>query len=119
MKKGCKTCAYNRVRSLENKKCLKEHRAIYGFSCKDYLEKTENVKGDGKMKNFENITIKNKHGQELDFEVVTNHMDNDIREYLHGVLAPCSPQYFYDMYCKTHKRIYDEEFLTEKENVVW
>ena len=69
--------------------------------------------------NFENITIKNKHGQKLDFDAVTNFMDSDIRDYLHGELAPCSPQYFYDEYCKMHKEIHDKEFFTEKENIVW
>ena len=86
------------------------------YNCKDYLEK--NVKGDENMV-FENMNVKNKHGQELDFEVVTNYMDNDIREYLHHQLAPCSPQYFYDMYVKMHKEIHDEEFFTEEENIVW
>ena len=116
MKKGCKTCVYNKERSVNSKNCLKEHRAVYGYNCKDYLEK--NVKGDENMV-FENIKVKNKHGQELDFDVVTNYMDNDIREYLHGEIAPCSPQYFYDMYCKTHKQIHDEEFFTEGENITW
>ncbi len=71
------------------------------------------------MKNFENINITNKYGQELDFEAVTQYMDDDIREYLHGELAPCSPQYFYDMYVKMHKQVYDEEFFTEGENITW
>ena len=82
--------------------------------CKDYSEK-----GDENMKNFENITIKNKHGQELDFEVVTNYMDDNLREFLHGELAPCSPQYFYDSYVWLHLLEFGEEFLTEKENIVW
>jgi hypothetical protein len=34
------------------------------------------------MKNFENITIKNKHGQELDFDVVTNY----IMVFLAGIM---------------------------------
>lgn len=79
----------------------------------------KDVKGDENMKNFENITIKNKYGQELNFDVVTNYMDNDIREYLHTELAPCSPQYFYNIYCKMHKQIHGEEFFTEGENIIW
>lgn len=68
---------------------------------------------------IENVKIKNKYGQKLSFELVTQRMDSVIREYLHGELSPCEPQYFYEMYCKMHKRIYDDEFLTEKENIIW
>jgi len=71
------------------------------------------------MKNFENIKITNKYGEELSFELVTQYMDNEIREYLHGELSPCSPQYFYDEYCDLHMEIFDEEFFTEKENIIW
>ena len=41
MKKGCKTCVYNRERTLKNKKCLKEHSAIFGYDCKDYKSKNK------------------------------------------------------------------------------
>lgn len=71
------------------------------------------------MTNVENIKVANKHGEELSFELVTQYMDNEIREYLHGELAPCQPQFFYIMYCKMHKSVKGEEFLTEKENIVW
>ena len=67
----------------------------------------------------ENITIKNRHGQELDYEVVVEYMDDDIREYLHHQLAPCSAQYFYDEYVKMHKEIHGEEFFTEEEHIIW
>jgi hypothetical protein len=46
-------------------------------------------------------------------------MDDEIREYLHGELAPCEPQYFYEKYCEEHKKKYGEEFLTEEKNIVW
>jgi len=39
MKKGCKTCVYNKERTINSKNCLKEHRAVYGYNCKDYTEK--------------------------------------------------------------------------------
>ena len=113
MKKGCKNCVYNRERTLKNKNCLKNHTAIFGYDCKDYSEK-----GDENM-NFENITIKNKYGQKLDFDAVTKYMDKYIREYLHGELAPCSPQFFYDEYCDLHLKIFNEEFFTEGENITW
>lgn len=71
------------------------------------------------MPNVENIKITNKHGVELSFELVTQYMDNEIREYLHGELSPCSPQFFYIMYCKMHNTVKGEEFITERENIVW
>lgn len=71
------------------------------------------------MRNYEVIKIKNKHGQELDFEVVTNYMDDSIREYLHGELSPCSPQFFYDNYVWMHLLVFGKEFFTESRNIVW
>ena len=71
------------------------------------------------MVNVENIKIVNKHGQELSFKKVTHRMDSEIRDYLHVELAPCEPQFFYDMYCKMHNNVKDEEFFTEKENIIW
>lgn len=65
------------------------------------------------------MTVSNKYGQKLDFEAVVQFMDDEIREYLHGELAPCEPQYFYEKYCEEHKKKYGEEFLTEEKNIVW
>ena len=39
MKKSCKTCRYNKQRTVNSKNCLKGHRAVYGFSCRDYESK--------------------------------------------------------------------------------
>lgn len=36
MKKGCKTCIYNKERSIRSKNCKKNHSAVYGFGCKDF-----------------------------------------------------------------------------------
>ena len=65
-------------------------------------------------------TVLNKYGQELDFEAVVQYMDDEILEYLHGELSPCSPQLFYEAYCVEHKIKFSEEFFTEKgENIIW
>jgi len=37
MKKGCQTCKYNRKRTVREKTCLKGHRAVFGYGCKDYI----------------------------------------------------------------------------------
>lgn len=65
------------------------------------------------------MMIVNKYGQELDFEAVVQFMDDEIREHLHAELAPCSHQYFYDIYVWMHLLIFGEEFLTESKNIVW
>jgi hypothetical protein len=41
MKKGCKTCVYNKERTVNSKNCLKGHRAIFGYDCKDYKSKNK------------------------------------------------------------------------------
>jgi len=33
---GCKTCRHNKERTIRNKNCLKNHRAVFGCNCKDY-----------------------------------------------------------------------------------
>ena len=34
--KSCKNCKFNRLRTLEQKTCLKGHFALFGFNCIDY-----------------------------------------------------------------------------------
>ncbi len=58
----------------------------------------------------------NKYGVEVNFEVAIALMDDEIREYLHGKLAPCSDQEFFDEYCKTHQEKFDEDFELAKSN---
>ena len=36
MKKCCRTCVYNRPRYVNQKTCLKNHRAVFGYDCKDW-----------------------------------------------------------------------------------
>ena len=33
---GCKTCKHNKKRTVRSKNCLKNHRAVFGYNCKDY-----------------------------------------------------------------------------------
>ncbi len=33
---GCKTCKHNKKRTIRSKNCLKNHRAVFGYNCKDY-----------------------------------------------------------------------------------
>lgn len=36
MKTSCKSCKFNKTRTLKEKSCLKGHKALFGFSCIDY-----------------------------------------------------------------------------------
>lgn len=47
---------------------------------------------------------------QVDFEAAVNLMDDEIREALHGELAPCAEQEFFDAYCKAHEEKYGEKF---------
>lgn len=53
-----------------------------------------------------------KNGQENDYEYAVSLMDDDIREELHGELAPCTDQEFYTAYLEKHLAKYGEEFKT-------
>ena len=85
-----------------NKYC-KLHKEIWG---KDFYVDTE-------------LVVKNKYGEPLEYDVVVEYMDDDIREYLHHQLAPCSAQLFYDEYVKMHNQIHDYEFIAERGNIDW
>ena len=50
------------------------------------------------------------NGYEVDFDVVVNMMDDEIREELHNGLAPCTDQEFVDAYVEAHEAKYGEQF---------
>lgn len=50
------------------------------------------------------------NGYEVDFDVVVNMMDDEIREGLHNELAPCTDQEFVDAYVAAHEAKYGEQF---------
>lgn len=50
------------------------------------------------------------NGYEVDFDVVVNMMDDEIREKLHNELAPCADQEFVDAYVAAHEAKYGEQF---------
>ena len=50
------------------------------------------------------------NGYEVDFDVVVNMMDDEIREELHNKLAPCADQEFVDAYVAAHEAKYGEQF---------
>lgn len=49
-------------------------------------------------------------GREVDYDSAVALMDNDIREGLHVILAPCSEQEFFDAYLIAHYVKYGEDF---------
>lgn len=49
-------------------------------------------------------------GREVDYDSAVVLMDDDIREGLHAVLAPCSEQEFFDAYLIGHYVKYGEYF---------
>lgn len=63
--------------------------------------------------------VKNQYSVSIDFDAVVQLMDDDIREDVHGRIAPCSEQEFFDAYCAAHKNAFGEEFFLNEENPVW
>lgn len=55
-------------------------------------------------------TVRDGHGNELDFRAATMLMDDGIREQLHREMAPCGMQEFYDAYCERHEERYGRRF---------
>lgn len=54
--------------------------------------------------------IIDQNGNKIDYEAAVSLMDDNICEELHGEIAPCTDQEFYDAYCERHKEVYEEEF---------
>lgn len=54
--------------------------------------------------------IIDQNGNKIDYEAAVSLMDDNICEELHGEIAPCTDQEFYDAYCEQHKEVYKEEF---------
>jgi hypothetical protein len=50
------------------------------------------------------------NGEQVDFNVCVNLMDDELRELVHRDIAPCSDQQFLDEYCKRHFDKYGEDF---------
>lgn len=63
--------------------------------------------------------VKNQYGKELDFDAAVILMDDDIREKLHGEIAPCTEQEFFDAYVKAHEDKFGEDWELSKPNPVW
>ena len=55
----------------------------------------------------------------INYKAAESLMDDEIREDLHGDLAPCTDQEFYDAYCEEHKRRFGEEFEPDKPDGQW
>lgn len=62
-----------------------------------------------------NLVI-NPYGIVIDFDAAGALMDNTIREEVHAELAPCTPQAFFDRYCKRHEERYWEPWELAKPN---
>ena len=63
--------------------------------------------------------VENDYGVEIDFEVATYLMEDDIREALHNELVPCTDQEFFDAYVKVYKEKYGEPWEFSKKNTVY
>ena len=71
------------------------------------------------MKQSYVCTVVNKNGLELDFNAAVNLMDDELREKLHGEIAPCSEQEFFSAYEIEHEKKFGEEWELSKLNPVW
>lgn len=66
--------------------------------------------------NYSDGLVYNEYGVEIDYEMAVNMMDDDLREEIHGKLAPCTDQEFFDEYAKRHEEKFGEIWELAKEN---
>lgn len=65
------------------------------------------------------ITVVNKNGLELNYDITVQFMDSEIREQLHSELSPCTEQEFFTAYETLHEDEFGEEWQLSKSNPVW
>ena len=61
-------------------------------------------------------TVVNEYGVSIDYDVAVSFMDDDLREQIHGELAPCTDQEFFNEYAKRHEEKFGEAWELAKEN---
>lgn len=64
---------------------------------------------------MERIVV-NEWGTEIYYDAAVGLMDDEIRERLHGELAPCTDQEFFDAYVAAHEKKFGEEWELAKKN---
>ena len=62
------------------------------------------------------IKVTNEYGEEINYDVAVNFMDDELREQLHMKLAPCTEQEFFNAYAKAYEEKYGEEWFLSKPN---
>ena len=65
------------------------------------------------------MVVINPHGVELEIEAAWGMMDDELREELHMLLAPCSEALFYAAYAAAHRNKFGEEWELAKQSPVW
>lgn len=63
--------------------------------------------------------VVNEYGKVIDFDAAVMFMDDELREYLHMELAPCSDQEFFDAYGKAYEDKFGIPFVLCESNPVW
>lgn len=61
-------------------------------------------------------TVVNEYGVNIDYDLAVSFMDDDLREQIHGTLAPCTDQEFFYEYVKRHEQKFNEVWELAKEN---
>lgn len=65
------------------------------------------------------IKVTNEYGEEINYDVAVDFMEDELREKLHMELAPCTEQEFFNAYAKAYEEKYGEEwFLTEPNPII-
>ena len=65
------------------------------------------------------MEVINKSGTEINYDAAVELMDDDLREELSCVLAPCTEQEFFAAYEKAHAEKFGEDWALSDENPVY
>lgn len=110
---------YERIKGWE------QYQGLEARACKIHVEdgqsaytEKEIILSDDDDKPARQAVV-NLNGKQLDYEAAVQVMDDDLREELHGELAPCTEQEFFTAYELAHARRFGEEWELSKANPAW
>ena len=65
------------------------------------------------------MNVINRSGTEIDYDAAQLYMDDEIREYMTMIFAPCTEQEFFTEYERRHEQKFGADWFLSEPNPTW